>query len=54
MGVIEEVDVVGLKVTVLKAAMELEVFTTIARGYHSLEEIAAALQCSVRGMVLAR
>jgi len=50
MGVIDEIDAVGLKFAVLKAAMELDVFTTIARGYHSLEEIAAALQCSVRGM----
>jgi SAM-dependent methyltransferase len=50
MGVIGEVDCVGLKVAALKAAMELDVFTTIARGSHSLEAIAAALQCSVRGM----
>jgi len=50
MGVIEEVDVLGLKVTVLKAAMELDVFSTIASGHHRLEEIAAALRCSVRGM----
>ena len=50
MGVIDEVDVVGLKVAVLKTAMELDVFTNIARGYHFLEEIAAELQCSVRGM----
>ena len=50
MGVIDEVDTVGLKVTVLKAAVELDVFTTIVRGYHSLEVIAAVLQCSVRGM----
>ena len=50
LGVIDEVDAVGLKVTVLKAAMELDVFTTIARGNHILEEIAVALRCSVRGM----
>jgi SAM-dependent methyltransferase len=50
LGVIDEVDAVGLKVTVLKAAMELDVFTTISKGHSTLEEIAAALRCSMRGM----
>lgn len=50
MGVIDEVDALGLKVTVLKAAMELDVFTTIAKGHYTLEEIAAVLRCSARGM----
>jgi SAM-dependent methyltransferase len=50
LGVIDEVDAVGLKVTVLKAAMELDVFTTISKGHVTLEEIATVLQCSMRGM----
>src|SRR5258706_1177645 len=50
LGVIDEVDAVGLKVTVLKAAMELDVFTTISKGHSTLEEIASALWCSMRGM----
>lgn len=50
LGVIEEVNTLGLKVTVLKTAMELDVFNTIARGHQRLEEIAHATQCSVRGM----
>jgi Dimerisation domain len=48
--VIEEFDTFGLKWTVLKTAMELDVFTTIASGHQSLEEIARATRCSVRGM----
>lgn len=50
LGVIEEVSTLGLKVTVLKTAMELDVFTTIASGHQHLEEIAHATCCSVRGM----
>jgi len=50
LGVIEELSRLGLKVTVLKTAMELDVFTTIASGHQHLEEIAHATQCSVRGM----
>ena len=41
-GVIEEVNTLGLKVTALKTAMELDVFTTIASGHQGLEEIAQA------------
>lgn len=48
--VIEEISTFGLKWTVLKTAMELDVFTTIAGGYQRLEEIARATRCSVRGM----
>lgn len=48
--VIEEIDTFGLKWTVLKTAIELDVFTTIASGHQSLEEIAHATRCSVRGM----
>ncbi|MBV9230616.1 MAG: class I SAM-dependent methyltransferase [Chloroflexi bacterium] len=50
LGVIDEVDTVGLKVAVLKTAMELNVFTTIAKGHGTLEEIATVLRCSMRGM----
>jgi 2-polyprenyl-3-methyl-5-hydroxy-6-metoxy-1,4-benzoquinol methylase len=50
LGVIEEISTQGLKVTVLKTAMELDVFTTIASGHQRLEEIARATRCSVRGM----
>jgi Dimerisation domain len=50
LGVIEEISTLGLKVTVIKTAMEFDVFTTIASGYQQLEEIAHATQCSVRGM----
>jgi 2-polyprenyl-3-methyl-5-hydroxy-6-metoxy-1,4-benzoquinol methylase len=48
--VIEEIDTFGLKWTVLKTAMELDVFNIIANGYQHLEEIARAARCSVRGM----
>jgi hypothetical protein len=50
LGVIENIDTFGLKATVLKTAMELDVFTTIAGGCQRLEEIAQATRCSVRGM----
>ena len=49
-GVIEEVNTLGLKVTALKTAMELDVFTTIASGHQRLEEFARATRCSIRGM----
>lgn len=48
--VIEEIDTLGLKWTVFKTALELDVFTTIASGHRHLEEIARATQCSVRGI----
>jgi ubiquinone/menaquinone biosynthesis C-methylase UbiE len=38
------------KATVLKAALELDLFTTIAKGHHTLKSIVAATQCSQRGM----
>ena len=38
------------KATVLKAALELDVFTTIAKGHYTLKDIVAATQCSERGM----
>lgn len=50
LGVIEDIDTFGLKATVFKTAMELDVFTTIASGCQHLEEIARATRCSLRGM----
>ena len=50
LGVIEEIDTFGLKATVFKTAMELDVFTTIAGGCQRVEEIARATRCSLRGM----
>ena len=50
LGAIEEIDTFGLKATVLKTAMKLDVFTTIAGGCQRLEEIAQATRCSLRGM----
>ena len=50
LGVIDEVNTLGLKVTVLKTAMELDVFTTIASGCQRLEEITQATRCSLGGM----
>jgi hypothetical protein len=50
LGVIDEVNALGLKVTVLKTAMELDVFTTIASGRQRLEEITQATRCSIGGM----
>jgi ubiquinone/menaquinone biosynthesis C-methylase UbiE len=38
------------KATVLKAALELDLFTTIAEGHHTLNDIVATTQCSERGM----
>jgi SAM-dependent methyltransferase len=40
------------KATALKAALELDVFTVIANGHHTLKDIAAATQSSTRGMHL--
>jgi SAM-dependent methyltransferase len=40
------------KATVLKAALELDVFTTIAKGHHTLKDIVAATQCNERGMCI--
>lgn len=48
--VIDELEYGVWKATVLQAALELDVFTTIAEGHHTLKEIVAATQCSERGM----
>lgn len=38
------------KATVLKAALELDVFTIIAEGHRTLNDIVETIQCSERGM----
>jgi SAM-dependent methyltransferase len=50
MDLLNEVDLAGLKVTVVKTAMELDIFTVIARGDATVEAIAAATTCSARGI----
>jgi ubiquinone/menaquinone biosynthesis C-methylase UbiE len=48
--VIDELEYGVWKATVLEAALELDLFTTIDMGYHTLKEIVAATRCSERGM----
>jgi 2-polyprenyl-3-methyl-5-hydroxy-6-metoxy-1,4-benzoquinol methylase len=48
--VIDELEYGVWKATVLQAALELDLFTTIAEGHHTLKEIVAATECSERGM----
>lgn len=48
--VIDELEYGVWKATVLKVALELDVFTTIAQGHHTLDDIVGATQCSARGM----
>jgi 2-polyprenyl-3-methyl-5-hydroxy-6-metoxy-1,4-benzoquinol methylase len=50
MGLIEEVDTFGLKVTILKTALELDIFNTIATGRARAQEIARALECQEHGL----
>jgi len=49
LDVIDELDGWGLKYTVVRLALELDIFTTIATGHRTLEEIAAAVCASKRG-----
>jgi len=48
--VIDELEYGVWKATVLQAALELDLFTTMDKGNHTLKEIGAATQCSKRGM----
>ncbi len=48
--ILDTLDWVGLEYSVVKTAMELDVFTVVAAGHHSLEDVARATQCSERGM----
>jgi SAM-dependent methyltransferase len=50
MGAIETADNVGLQVTAVQTAMELDLFTIIAGGRHSLEEIGKATGCNHHGL----
>jgi 2-polyprenyl-3-methyl-5-hydroxy-6-metoxy-1,4-benzoquinol methylase len=50
MGLIEEADIFGLKVAILKTALELDIFNTIAAGQIGLHEIASALECQEHGL----
>jgi len=50
LAVIDDLDLWGLKYTVVRLAMELDIFTTIATGHCVLEEIAAAIHASKRGV----
>jgi 2-polyprenyl-3-methyl-5-hydroxy-6-metoxy-1,4-benzoquinol methylase len=49
LAVLDHLDTCGLKYTVAKLAMELDVFTAIAAGHGTLEGIAAAIGASQRG-----
>ena len=49
LSVIEDLDWWGLKYLVIKLAMEMDVFSAIAAGHGTLEEIAAAIGASQRG-----
>jgi len=48
--VIDELEYGVWKATVLQAALELDLFTTIDKGNHTLKEIVAATECNERGM----
>ena len=48
--IISELEYGVWKATVFKVALELDVFTVIAKGNHSLQRIADVSKCSVRGM----
>lgn len=50
MSPILEADEQGVWVTAMKTALELDLFEVIAQGHHSLDEIAHATDCSLRGM----
>jgi len=50
MGAILEADGPGTIVTIVKTAMELDVFEVISQGHQTVEEIARVTRCTVRGM----
>lgn len=50
MGAILEADDHGVTATALRTAMELEVFEIVARGNHTIEEIARTTDCNTRAM----
>ena len=48
--IIDDLDWWGLKATVVRVALEFDVFTTIAAVHHTLDDIATATRSSKRGM----
>jgi len=48
--ILDSLDWEGLKYMVVKTALELDLFSTISQGHHTLESISAATQCRERGM----
>ena len=50
MGAILEADELGVVVTALKTALELDIFEILAQGHLRLEEIARAASCNTRAM----
>jgi 2-polyprenyl-3-methyl-5-hydroxy-6-metoxy-1,4-benzoquinol methylase len=50
MGAIEIADTIGLQVTAVQTAMELDLFTIIAGGGHCLEEICRLTGCNQHGL----
>lgn len=48
--IIDELEYGVWKATILKEALELDLFTMIDKGNHTLKEIVAATRCSERGM----
>src|SRR5689334_21698532 len=52
LGIIQEVDGEGLKASILLAALELDVFNTIAAGHQTLAAIAQVTESSPRGMAI--
>lgn len=50
MGAILEADGPGTVVTIVKTAMELDLFEIIAQGHHTVEDIASVTHCDIRGM----
>jgi len=50
MSAIEMADNVGLQVTAVQTAMELDLFTIIADGHHRLEQIGKATGCHQHGL----
>ncbi len=50
LNVMDDLDWWGLKYEAVRSALELDIFTTIATGHGTLEEIAAAVRASQRGV----
>ena len=48
--ILDSLDWEGLKYLVAKTALELDLFSTISQGHHTLESISAATRCHERGM----